>query len=58
MRTIAVVISVFVVLFAPVMAYSHCHNDATYENPLTVRGNRVWPPEKRTVTGCMKSFFR
>ncbi len=44
MRISAFVISLFVVLFLPVMAYSHCHNDASYENPMTVRGNKVWDP--------------
>lgn len=58
MRTLAVVISFFVVLFAPVMAYSHCHNDAAYEHPNTVRGNLVWPPEIKNDQGIYEIEFQ
>lgn len=58
MRTIAVVLTVFCVLFLAVMAYSHCHNNATYENPLTVRGNLVWPPEKKNDDGYYEIKYK
>ena len=51
MRISAFVIGLFIVLFAPVMAYSHCHNNAIHENPMTVRGNEVWPPGKKNDDG-------
>ena len=57
MRISVFVIGLFIVLFAPLMAYSHCHNDAYYENPLTVRGNRVWSPSEKNDDGYYEIFY-
>lgn len=52
MRTIGFAVVLLIMLSAPTMvAYSHCHNNTQYENPLTVRGNRVWPPEIKNDEG-------
>lgn len=38
-----------ILLLVPSIVYSHCHNDAAFENPLTVRGNKVWSPDEKTM---------